>query len=229
MKSLLFLSCEHAGNEVPPMFRPWFKGLEGVLASHRGWDIGALDLFGRLRELADASISNRLSRLCIEFNRSEDSKQLFSEYTRVLPGNLRQLLVDSYRSYRSEFEAQLDAALKDKYAVLHISVHSFTPVLNGKKRDCDIGLLYDPAHSHEAAFCNAWRDAIRVRAPGLRVRMNYPYKGTSDGYTRTLRKQYGTRYAGIELEVNQKFAPKGLMSSDIKEVLHASVAALRRA
>ena len=229
MKTLMFLGCEHAGNEVPPMFRPWFKGAEGVLASHRGWDIGALDLFGRLRTLADASISNRLSRLCVEFNRSEDSKQLFSEYTRDLPENLRQLLLDSYISYRSEFEAQLAAGLKDKCTILHISVHSFTPVLNGKKRDCDIGLLYDPAHSNEAAFCSAWRDAIRSRAPGLRVRMNYPYKGTSDGYARTLRRQFGTNYAGIELEVNQKFAPKGVMDPDIKEVLYSSLAALRRA
>ena len=38
----------------------------------------------------------------------------------------------------------------------------------------------------------------------MKVRFNYPYKGTSDGLTTTLRKKFGPRYVGIEIEINQK-------------------------
>ena len=46
---------------------------------------------------------------------------------------------------------------------------------------------------------------LRARRPGLIVRRNYPYLGISDGFTTHLRKAFGPRYAGIELEVNQKW------------------------
>jgi hypothetical protein len=36
------------------------------------------------------------------------------------------------------------------------------------------------------------------------VRRNYPYRGTADGFTTYLRRQFSARkYLGIELEVNQ--------------------------
>jgi hypothetical protein len=45
------------------------------------------------------------------------------------------------------------------------------------------------------------------------VRRNYPYRGYADGLTTWLRKRYpDPAYAGIELEINQKYplgtAPK---------------------
>ncbi len=35
-----------------------------------------------------------------------------------------------------------------------------------------------------------------------RIRMNYPYRGASNGLTRDLRRRLGERYLGIELELN---------------------------
>ena len=45
-----FLSCEHGGNHIPTAYQPLFKGAEEVLASHRGWDPGALELFHALQQ-----------------------------------------------------------------------------------------------------------------------------------------------------------------------------------
>ena len=43
-----------------------------------------------------------------------------------------------------------------------------------------------------------------IRETSLRVRMNYPYQGRSDGHTTALRRLFGSgEYIGIELEVNQ--------------------------
>src|SRR5690606_1376771 len=89
--------------------------------------------------------------------------------------------------------AAVDAALAELMArharVVHVAVHSFTPVLDGERRDADVGLLYDPRRAGEAALAPAWAAALRAGEPRLRVRRNYPYLGTSDGLTTSLRRR----------------------------------------
>ena len=41
--------------------------------------------------------------------------------------------------------------------------------------------------------------------PGIRIRYNYPYRGTADGMTSYLRKRFAARtYLGIVIELNQE-------------------------
>lgn len=220
----LVLSCEHGGNQVPPHLRHCFAGDEKVLNTHRGLDIGALDLFGQLAPLAAESTAATRSRLCIELNRSEHHPQLFSAYTRGLGAAQKQGLLDFHRAYRSGFTARIKRRIAEQEDVVHVAVHSFTPVLDGVKRALDIGLLYDPAQARERAFCMAWRKALRHRAPRLVVRMNRPYKGTSDGFPTHLRTVFPRHYAGIELEVNQRFAKEGRMDPAIVSALKLTLA-----
>ncbi len=44
MSNNLIISCEHAGNEVPKEYRHLFEQDPEPLNTHRGVDIGALDL-----------------------------------------------------------------------------------------------------------------------------------------------------------------------------------------
>ena len=83
-------------------------------------------------------------------------------------------------------------------------IHSFTPVLNGVERDADVGILYDPSRPAEAKLADVLIKSILEREPSLRIRKNYPYLGKSDGLTTTLRQKFGTSYAGLEIEINQK-------------------------
>ncbi len=219
----LFLSCEHGGNDVPPDLRHCFPGDEEVLRTHRGLDIGALDIFRQLAPLAAESTSATLSRLCIELNRSEHHPRLFSAYTRDISAERKQELLDLHRSYRSEFTARIKQRVAAKEDVVHVAVHSFTPVLDGVKRSMDIGLLYDPSRANERAFCMAWRKALHASAPHLVVRMNQPYKGTSDGFPTHLRTVFPKHYAGIELEVNQRFASNGRMDPVIAVILRETL------
>jgi predicted N-formylglutamate amidohydrolase len=220
----LFLSCEHGGNAVPPHLRRCFAGNEEVLLTHRGLDIGALDLFRKLAPLAAESTSATLSRLCIELNRSEHHPKLFSAYTRDLDAARKQALLRFYHAYRDGFTARIQQRIAMKDDVVHVAVHSFTPVLDGTRRTMDIGLLYDPSRPGEQVFCLAWRKALHRRAPHLVVRMNRPYKGTSDGFPTLLRSIFPRHYAGIELEVNQRFAIKGRMDHIIIRVLRDTLA-----
>jgi predicted N-formylglutamate amidohydrolase len=103
--------------------------------------------------------------------------------------------------------------------VLHISVHTFTPVLHGVTRNADIGLLYDPSRKSEKQFAELW--GAKLSALG-RVRNNYPYKGTNDGHTTALRRIFKQEvYLGIELEVNQTMTKRRGNASAVAESLRA--------
>lgn len=201
----LVLSCEHAGNRVPPAYRKLFRGKQRELASHRGWDPGAIELARAMaHETGAPLLANTVSRLVVETNRSVGPK-LFSEFTRPLGRDERKELVDRhYQPHRGAVEAVIRSALRTHDRVVHVGVHTFTPVLNGKKRTADVGLLFDPKRKLEVDFCEVWLHALHWEAPLLRVKKNYPYKGSSDGLTTTLRGKFpAKRYVGIELEVNQ--------------------------
>jgi predicted N-formylglutamate amidohydrolase len=109
-----------------------------------------------------------------------------------------------YVPYHDSVVTDIMRAIAAGERVLHLASHSFTPELRGVARRTDIGLLYDPAHRPEALLCARLRGALASRT-GLTVRLNYPYRGTSDGFGTRLRHALpDTDYLALELEVNQK-------------------------
>ncbi|UCE84722.1 MAG: N-formylglutamate amidohydrolase [Deltaproteobacteria bacterium] len=202
------VSCEHGGNRVPARWRPLFAGAAELLASHRGWDPGSLVLARRIaRALGRPLLAHRVTRLLADANRSRHHPRLFSELTRGLPASEREgILTRCWAPHRARVEAELARRLRRGRRVFHLSVHSFTPVLHGVDRETDLALLYDPARRSERALCARWSRLLRAAAPDLRVRRNHPYRGVADGLTTTLRRRFGPRYLGIELEVSQSLA-----------------------
>jgi predicted N-formylglutamate amidohydrolase len=78
----VIVTCEHGGNHVPPPYRALFRGRERLLASHRGWDPGALTAARELaRVLRAPLIFSRVTRLLIDLNRSPGHRALFSAVT----------------------------------------------------------------------------------------------------------------------------------------------------
>jgi predicted N-formylglutamate amidohydrolase len=203
----LLLTCEHGGNRIPPRYAWAFRGARQVLASHAGYDLGALSLARRLSRRLGVSLSGAtVSRLLVDLNRSTDHPRLFSAYTAGLDaGERRRIIERYYLPHRDRVEERVRCLVENGEPVLHVAVHSFVPALNGTTRCADVGLLYDPARRGERRLCRSWADALRREAPSLRVRFNYPYRGTGDGLTTFLRRRFGAgQYWGIELEVNQK-------------------------
>ena len=201
------VTCEHGGNRVAPPFRPLFAGWEAQLASHRGYDPGALAVARDLaRALAADLIVSTTSRLVIDLNRSPGHPKLHSQTMREGPPALRAAaLARYYLPYRRRAEALIAAAIEDGRQVIHVSSHSFTPVLDGEVRNADIGLLYDPGRPGEASLCRRWLAALHGLDPQLIVRRNYPYTGKSDGFCTWLRRHFPPEaYVGVELEINQK-------------------------
>ena len=235
--SLVVLTCEHAGNGVPAAYSALFARQGSVLASHRGWDPGARELGTRMaRQLGVPLHAATTTRLLVDLNRSVGHRQLFSEFTRGLPSAVRQdIMARHYHPYRDAVEAEVARAIAAGHRVLHIASHSFTPVLHGQTRQADVAWLYDPARAGEVAFAAVWRAALAQRAPGLRLRRNYPYQGRGDGLTALLRNRYADEaYVGIELEVNQRFfasggAPWEALQGQLADSLVAALDAARTA
>jgi predicted N-formylglutamate amidohydrolase len=201
------VTCEHGGNRVPARYRDLFVGAGRELVSHRGWDAGARPFAARLARTLDAPlITATTTRLLVDLNRSEDHRDVLSEFTRPLTGDARERLFEAhYRPYRDAVRAAIDTHFGKGARVIHISAHSFTPVMRGVVRDADVGLLFDPRRKREVALCDAMATAVKAEMPALKVRRNYPYRGDSDGLTTTLRGEYHARdYAGIEIELNQR-------------------------
>jgi len=196
--------------------------------SHRAWDPGALEIFSALAPAhADHAVRGRATRLLVDLNRSLHHPRLFSEFTRPLPGEVRQQIVDHWwRPFRDEAESVVAAWRADARPVVHLSVHSFTPVLDGQARTADIGLLYDPRRPAEVALARRWRGLLSDH--GWAVRLNYPYRGVADGHTTALRRRHPEGFAGIELELNQRLFGDDAVERKLAADLDATVAALRR-
>jgi predicted N-formylglutamate amidohydrolase len=207
------ITCEHGGNRIPAPYRHLFQGHRAVLDSHRGYDSGALAMARALaRAFGAPLVSSTVSRLLVDLNRSLGHPQLFSAATRGTSATFRaQLVARHYQPYRAQVERLVGQSVSRGRRVIHISSHSFTPEFNGRVRNADVGLLYDPDRRREAALCARWQATLAAIAPDLRVRRNYPYAGKGDGLASYLRHRFprGASYVGIELEINQRIVRAG--------------------
>lgn len=208
MKLAVVLSCEHAGNEIPAAFADLTRISKQTLGSHRGYDPGAHALAQAFAaKLGVRLFAQTVTRLLVDNNRSLDSPTLHSAFSAKLGSQHKKTLLDAhYHPYRNSVQAEVERLLKSHERVVHLSVHSFTPEMRGKVRTTDIGLLFDPKSPFEVEVCAHWRKRLIAAKSKFVVHDNRPYRGDGDGLTTTLRQLLGPkRYAGIELEVNQKY------------------------
>lgn len=145
------------------------------------------------------------TRLLIDCNRSLHHRNCFSEITAALSKEEKALVIEQYYlPYRQQVEETIKKHIQQGKLVLHLSMHSFTPILNNLARHTDVGFLYDPKRNNEKKLATLWQQQFKEQKYDLRVRLNYPYKGISDGFTSALRKRFiDDEYAGIEIESNQ--------------------------
>ncbi len=204
----LLITCEHGGNSVPAIYTALFRDQADTLASHRGFDAGALELGQELAAgLGAPYYYASVTRLLIDLNRSVGHPALYSEFTTNLPARERaDILAQYYKPQRQRIEACVQSRIATGATILHIASHSFTPEWQGKERTADVGLLYDPTRRREQHFARHWQNALVEALPDLRVRRNYPYLGSADGLTTSLRRKFGPdQYLGLELEINQRW------------------------
>ena len=213
------LTCEHGGYALPRAYGT--LGLSRAdLRDHIGWDPGAAAVSRELaKRLSAPVVASKYSRLLIDCNRDPGEASLIPEASdgRVVPGNLgvtaaerRRRLERFHAPYHARVDRMLERACRrfGSEGLVLLSMHSFTPSLDGRERPFDLGVLFD---DHRALAHQAGRALRRV---GFAVRYNEPYSGL-DGLIYAARRHgraHGVPY--IELEMNN--ARIGTPSSQLR-------------
>ncbi|WP_088633705.1 N-formylglutamate amidohydrolase [Phaeobacter sp. 22II1-1F12B] len=196
----VLLVCEHASCDFPEEFGD--LGLsDEVRQSHVAWDPGALALSRQLAAALQAPlVFGQVSRLLYDCNRPPEAQDAIPAKSEIyeIPGNMG--LSDEAKAERvsriyDPFCAAMDKALEDVQPAMMVTVHSFTPVYFGAKRDVEIGILHD----EDTRLADALLEEL-AGAPH-KVERNQPY-GPQDGVTHSLKRHAMSRgIANVMLEI----------------------------
>ncbi len=186
--SPVLLVCEHASNRIPPRYAN--LGLTGEASgSHAAWDPGALLLAKQMSDFLDARlVAGTVSRLVYDCNRPPDSPAaILGQSERIeIPGNIgltdsqrRERVERTYEPFRRAVAAEIQRRSAARTAL--VTVHSFTPVYLGERRDVEIGILHDT----DSRLADVMLD-MAEREGAFKTSRNQPY-GPQDGVTHTLK------------------------------------------
>jgi len=197
------LTCEHASAAIPLEYAD--LGLtRAQIEEHIGWDIGAAAVTEELSRLLSApAVLSAASRLLVDCNRDLTDHDLMpgESHGVLVPGNAA---IDAAERaarlarFNDPYHAAIDAALGGEPQAILLSVHSFTPSLNGRARPFDVGVLFDDFADLAHGLA---RELSRV---GFVVRMNEPYSGL-EGLIFSAQahgRRHGRRY--LEIEINNR-------------------------
>ena len=201
--------CDHAANTVPRALGT--LGLDPTrLSEHIGWDIGAAAVAERLAQHLDApAISTGFSRLVVDCNRALNDPSLIPETSDnvPVPGN-RSLgtaerearIAALHRPYHQAIADCLDGFGRRGSVPAIISIHSFTPQMNGEDRPWHVGVLWDKDPRMALPLI-----ANLARTDKITVGDNQPYSARSpQGYTMAQHAlAHGLPHILIEIRQNE--------------------------
>lgn len=182
----LLLVCDHASNRVPEAYAN--LGLPQMqLDRHIGWDIGAAEVTRHLsNQFRATAILSGISRLVIDCNRPighpesipTESDGVTVPANRAVTDHDAKARAEAwFHPYHRAIETHLARIERRHPVAVLISIHSFTPVMDGKARPWAIGVLWD----EDARIASAAIHALRKL--GHTVGDNEPYSGRGGAFT----------------------------------------------
>lgn len=176
----IILVCDHASCRFPKALGD--MGLDPFARRcHLAIDIGAGKLTERLaKSLGVTAVIAQYSRLVIDCNRELMDPGAFLEYGDgiLVPGNRNLSQADKdaradaiYWPYHNAIDDQLTRLRAVGPKPAFISIHSFTPVLNGKAHEVETGVLWDKDERLSDIFLEGFLAAGYVTGD------NEPYSG----------------------------------------------------
>ena len=199
----LVLASEHASAALPSPWK-WSAEDEWLLPTHWASDLGAAELTRELAAaLGAAAVLARFSRLLIDPNRPLESATLLRTHAdgREVALNRRIATADADErvGYWRAYHDELDRVLGGERAGVVLSVHSYTPLYQGQRRDYGLGVLFDREEGLGQALA-------RAVAPLGEVRLNEPYSGKAGLIYSAQRHADETGKRAVEIEVRQDLA-----------------------
>lgn len=176
----ILLICDHASCRFPKSLGD--MGLDPFARRcHLAIDIGAGPVTERLaKSLGVTAVVHNYSRLVVDCNRQLMDPSAFLQYGDgiLVPGNRNLHQADKdlratalYWPYHAAIDEQVQRLRKAGPPPAFISIHSFTPVLNGEAREWQMGVLWDKDEIMREIFLEGLRGA------GYQVGDNEPYSG----------------------------------------------------
>ncbi|HVZ01302.1 MAG TPA: N-formylglutamate amidohydrolase [Dongiaceae bacterium] len=187
-KARLVLFSDHAGRAIPRRLGRLGLG-QAELDQHIGWDIGIGAMARRMAAALDApAVIGGYSRLVIDCNRRlDDPTSIAQESDRIpVPGNRGLGAADRLARARAIFHPYHRAIAGIVAAKRHagpdfavVSLHSFTPRMNGFARPWHVGVLWNRDPRLPVPLM-----ARLLQEPGIVVGDNEPYSGRDEhGYS----------------------------------------------
>jgi len=219
----VLLVCDHASSRFPETLGD--MGLDPFARRcHLALDIGAGALTERLSEsLGVTAVLAQYSRLVVDCNRQLLDPSAFLVFGDgiFIPGNNN--LGDAARKQRSDaIYWPYHKAIADQVTRLRnigppplfVSIHSFTPVLNGVSRSWEMGVLWDADEQAAKIVID------ELRSAGYKVGDNEPYSGKApqDFTVDHHAEGGGLRHAAIEVRQDLIDDDRGV--EEIAMVLH---------
>ena len=190
---------------VPETIEPALQQLE--------IDPFALEITHKIASSLDASsFYHRHPLEMVDVTKELNQRRLFGgPFTRLQKSAQNRLLEEVHQSYFEDLSSVIESKLKSDGFVIHFSVRTFPLKSKGTVRRTDVGFLYDPSRQDEVDLCSDLADDMWYRAPMLKVRRNYPRRGSEVGMTRRLRNRFsGSDYLGIELWLNRAWTGRAV-------------------
>ncbi|MDX1405961.1 MAG: N-formylglutamate amidohydrolase [Woeseiaceae bacterium] len=225
----ILLVCDHASRRFPAALGS--MGLDPFARRcHLALDIGAGPLTrGLAKELRATAVLCQYSRLVVDCNRQLMDPSAFLEFGDgvVIPGNRnlhaeeKELRANAiYWPYHDAVASQVERLGGTGRKPIFISVHSFTPVLNGQSRPWQIGVLWDQDRATAECLLHDLREA------GYDVGDNEPYSGKAphDFTVDHHAEAKGLPHVGIE--IRQDLIDDAAGVAQICSVLRPAIASL---
>ncbi|GAA4469238.1 hypothetical protein GCM10023156_60970 [Novipirellula rosea] len=185
------------------------KFVPGQLPGRLPGDASARYVARRMAALLQSPlIENKYAAALIDVTRSSRHRSVMPPEVRRWPTEDRNRLIQEvHAGYRNRVRNAIEQHSRRHGFTLHVSVRSFASSSEGRQRRTDIGLLYDPSREDEMAFCLDWIDEMYESAPMIRVRRNYPRRGTTESLVTAMRSHFSAEhYVGVELLLNRAWA-----------------------
>lgn len=233
LKPRILITCEHADFQIPSFISsPLPKDLKALLKTHHSFDKGALEISKKLQKnLNSLGVSTDLifypyTRLILDANRSPGEKGHYSKIAKHLSQSELQKMDEVYFKYRQSCLKWVNRYL-NTHSIFLFSIHSFTPVYQGKVRPTDIGLLFRNKIPKELKLANLLKKELSLYLGDTKVHKNLPYRGHTDCFTNSILDTHlaNKNVNGLFFEFNQGFLQKNsqktadALSATLRQIL----------
>ncbi|MFW2830785.1 N-formylglutamate amidohydrolase [Sphingomonas sp. ID0503] len=220
---------DHAGDSIPAALGT--LGLSPAdRARHIALDIGVRELGGLLAARMDAVfIRQCYSRLVIDCNRNPLSSEAVPHVSdgTPIPGNMgahrKQRCAEIHQPYQQAISSLIQQRSDAGRVTVLISLHSFTPLMDGFARPWHVGILH---HQGDVRYALALLASFRDKS-GLVVGENEPYRMDGTDYTVPLHA-YASMIPYAEIEIRQDLLATSLGIERVADWLLPALSDARR-